>query len=234
MSKLYNSNINSTINFKSMNNEKFSQIEKIVDNLDLKFLSKTHIKISYPLETLIIQSPFLSIYSINKNKLLLDLSEDDNDIQFFINFIKKLEVKIDNLYQLKKKFYSFNTHNTQYCQNYLFNSNFIFESLDKYFLKLSLNSNKVQIDNSNQSFKISKVADLKKTYCNLFFEVTDIWEKDNQFGYHISVIKIDRNKSHLLPDYSFISSDSENESQDDILLFGDPIIDNSSNSENDS
>lgn len=44
-------------------------------------------------------------------------------------------------------------------------------------------------------------------------------------------MKIDQTHSHLLPNYSFISSDSEDETKDDILLFGDPIVDNDLSSE---
>ena len=228
MSKSEISNINSVINFKFMDKEKFSNVIKIIDNLDLEFSSTRKIKIAYQFKPLTIQTPFLCIYSIDKNKLLLDISEDNNEIYYFINFIQKLEVKINNLYKLKKKFYSFTTEN---CQNYLFNSNYIFENSNKHLLQLSLNSNEVLLDNYNHSFEIGKINDLKKTYCNLFFEVKDIWEHNNQFGYYLSVIKIDRNQANLLTEYSFISSDSENESQDDILLFGDPIIDNDLSSE---
>lgn len=136
MSKSDTSNTKSVINFKFMNKEKFNNIMMIIDNLDLEFLSKGPIKIVHPLKSFTIQTPFLIINSINKNKLLLDLSEDNNEIHYFINFIQKLEAKINNLYHLKKKFYSFNTQNSH--QNYLFYSNCIFENSYKYFLKLSL------------------------------------------------------------------------------------------------
>ena len=170
MSKSDISSISSIINFKFMNKEKYSNIMMIIDNLDLEFLSTGQIKIVHPLKPLTIQTPFLNINSIDKNKLLIDLSDDNNEINYFINFIQKLEAKINNLYHLKKKFYSFNKRDSH--QNYLFYSNFIFENIYKYFLKLSLNLNKVEIDNPNHSFNISNIHNLKKTYCNLFFELS--------------------------------------------------------------
>jgi len=220
---------NLVINFKFMNQEKFSNILTILENLDLQFSSKQNIQITFNSSNpLIIQTPFLSIDSINNNELILNLSDDNNEIQYFINFIQKLEIKINNLYNLKKKFHS---SSSLCCQEYLFNSNFIFDNFDQHFLKLFLNSNNVEIDNSNQPFKINKINDLEKTYCYLFLEIKDIWEQNKQFGYHLSVFKFDRSQSHLLPNYSFINSDSENDSQDDILLFGDPIINDNSSSE---
>ena len=213
---------NSTINFKSMNQEKFNEILTNLENLDLKFTFNENVKLIFnDYGSLIIQTPFLNIYSINNNSILLHLSEDNNEIQYFINFIQNLENKINNLYNLKKKFYALNKEKSP---SYSFNSNFIFYNFNKYYLKLYLDPNQIKIDNSDQLFKINKINNLENTYCNLFLEVKDIWEQDKKFGYNLSVLKIDRNLSHLLPNYSFISSESEYESQDDDIIFlGTPI-----------
>lgn len=219
------------INFMYMNQEKFNNIFSVFESLNLKFNNKRNklniqLYFSY-LKTITtyshilnIYSPLLNIYSIDENQLIVHISEDNNELQYFIKFIKRLEDKINYLYNLKKKFHS---SISSINKNYIFNSNFISNDKGQYFLRLSINPQKVKIDNTNQITKINKVKKLEGSHCNLFLEVKNIWEKDKLFGYYLLVTKIDRSRSHLIPNYSFVSSDSENESQDEMLLFGDSI-----------